>query len=80
MIAVHLKNMNEEAFEIRYSLCLSLLPFITIVDLARGPHNAPVPVLQVGNSPSFAGVNFISPSMTQNMPHINHTSLGCGQK
>ena len=66
MIAVHLRNMNEGAV-------------ITSVYHNSGPHNATVLVPQVGNSPSFAGVNFISPPMTPTVPHINHTGLGCGQ-
>ena len=79
MIAVHLKAMNEGAAKEFLKLDIHRV-IITAIHHNSGPHNADVPVPHVGNSPTFAGVNFVSPPMTPTMPHINHTSLGCGQK
>ena len=65
MIAVHLKTMNEGAAKEFLKLDI---------------HRAIITAIHIGNSPTFAGVNFVSPPMTPTMPHINHASLGCGQK
>ena len=65
MIAVHLKTMNEGAAKEFLKLDI---------------HCAIITAIHIGNSPTFAGVNFVSPPMTPTMPHINHASLGCGQK
>ena len=78
-IAVHLKNMNKGPAKEFLKLDIHRA-IVTAIHHNGGPHNATVPVPHVGNSPSFAGVNFVSPLMTPTMPHINHTSLGCGQK
>ena len=79
MIAVHLKNMNEGAAKEFLKLDIHRA-IITAIHHNSGPHNATVTVPQVGNSPSFAGVNFASPPMTLTKPHINHNSISCGQK
>ena len=79
MIALYLKNMNKEAVKEFLKLDIHRA-VITAIHHNSGPHNATVPVPQVGNSPSVAGVNFNSPPVTPTVPHINHTSLGCGQK
>ena len=65
MIAAHLKTMNEGAAKEFLKLDI---------------HRAIITAIHIGNSPTFAGVNFVSPPMTPTMPHINHASLGCGQK
>ena len=79
IIAVHLKTMNEGAAKEFLKLDIHRA-IITAIHHNSGPHNATVTVPQVGNSPSFAGVNFASPPMTLTKPHINHTSISCGQK
>ena len=79
MTAVHLKDMNERPAKEFLKLDIHIA-VITAIHYNNRPQNTTVQVPQFGNSASLAGVNFISPTMTPAVPHINHTNFGCGQK
>ena len=73
MIDAHLKNMNKGAA--KEFLILDIhRAVITAIHHNSKAHNATVPLPQVGNSPRFAGVNFISPHMTPTMAQTNHAN------
>ena len=79
MVAVHPNTMNVGASKELRKLNIHRA-VTTAIHHNSGPQNATVSVPQVVNSPSFVGVNFISPPMTPTMPHVNHTNFGSGQK
>ena len=74
VIAVHLKYMNEGAAKEFLKLYIHYT-VITAIHHNSGHHNATVPVPQAGNTPSFAGVNVISPPMTPTMRTYNILAL-----
>ena len=66
MVSVHLKIINEGAIIKNYKKCerescqkVFHRAVITAIHHNKRPYNVAVTVPQVGNSPSFAGVNFI---------------------
>ena len=65
MMTLQLKNMNEGTAKEFLKLDIHRA-VITAIHHNSGPHNATVPVPQVGKSPGFARENFISPLLTPN--------------